>query len=116
MFPEGSDIPNWKKMQMSEGMKGPWSTKDWSGMCAVVDECGEHIAIGVEPERGALIVRAVNSHDALMDCMKALEAVIAATQAYLPPDGIDAKECINRILAATDNPEINTAQAKARQA
>lgn len=32
--------------------------------------------------------------------------VIGATRAHLPPDGISAKECISRILEATDNPEI----------
>lgn len=37
----------------------------------------------------------------------AILAVVAATRAYLPPDGIDAQECLNRILAATDNPTIN---------
>lgn len=37
---------------------------------------------------------------------EALDAVIAATQAYLPPDGISAQECINRILGAVDNPRI----------
>lgn len=40
--------------------------------------------------------------------MQALLDVVAATQAYLPPDGIDADECLNRILAATDNPTINS--------
>jgi hypothetical protein len=34
-------------------------------------------------------------------------AVVGATRAYLPPDGIDAQGCINRILQATDNPTIN---------
>ena len=38
---------------------------------------------------------------------RALLAVVEATRAYLPPDGIDAQECLNRILAATDNPKIN---------
>lgn len=38
---------------------------------------------------------------------EALLAVVSATRAYLPPDGIDAQECLNRILAATDNPSIN---------
>lgn len=33
----------------------------------------------------------------------ALIAVVSATRAYLPPDGIDAQECLNQILAATDN-------------
>lgn len=39
----------------------------------------------------------------------AVRAVTSATCAYLPPDGIDAKECISRVLAATDNPVINAA-------
>lgn len=38
---------------------------------------------------------------------KAVSATTDATASYLPPDGIDASECISRILAATDNPEIN---------
>jgi hypothetical protein len=38
---------------------------------------------------------------------KAIKAVTDATSAYLPPDGISKDECINRVLAATDNPEIN---------
>lgn len=37
----------------------------------------------------------------------ALLAVVDATHAYLPPDRIDAKECLSRILRATDNPKIN---------
>lgn len=37
----------------------------------------------------------------------ALLAVVEATRAYLPPDEIDAKECLSRILEATDNPSIN---------
>lgn len=46
--------------------------------------------------------------EAKLDEMRqALEAVTDATSSYLPPDGISAHECINRVLAATDNPEIN---------
>ena len=37
---------------------------------------------------------------------EALLGVVNATRAYLPPDGIDEKTCINRILEATDNPEM----------
>lgn len=40
------------------------------------------------------------------ECLAALIAVVEATRAYLPPDGISAQECINRVLAATDNPAI----------
>lgn len=36
----------------------------------------------------------------------AVLAVIAATQAYLPPDGITSEELINRVLLATDNATI----------
>lgn len=38
---------------------------------------------------------------------RAVAAVTDATSAYLPPDGISQHECISRVLAATDNPEIN---------
>lgn len=38
--------------------------------------------------------------------LKAIKGVIAATQAYLPPDGILPEEFIRRVLRATDNPEI----------
>lgn len=39
--------------------------------------------------------------------LEALLAVVNATRAYLPPDGINAQECVSRILAATDNQIIN---------
>jgi hypothetical protein len=38
---------------------------------------------------------------------EAVKAVTDATCAYLPPDGISKDELISRVLAATDNPEIN---------
>lgn len=38
---------------------------------------------------------------------EAVRAVVNATSAYLPPDGISASDCISRVLEATDNPEIN---------
>lgn len=38
---------------------------------------------------------------------RAVAAVTDAMSSYLPSDGISAHECINRVLAATDNPEIN---------
>ena len=37
----------------------------------------------------------------------AILAVIHATRAYLPPDGITVQECISLILGATDNSVIN---------
>lgn len=38
---------------------------------------------------------------------EAILGVVAATRAYLPPDGISEKECISRILQATDNATIS---------
>lgn len=38
---------------------------------------------------------------------EALIAVVEAVRAYLPPDGIGRDECISRVIAATDNPNIN---------
>ena len=37
----------------------------------------------------------------------ALLAVVNAVRAYLPPDGISAAELIDRVIGATDNPDIN---------
>jgi hypothetical protein len=54
----------------------------------------------------AMIVKAVNSHAALV---KALQAVIDAAGDYLPPDGISKDDFINRVLFATDNSEFNAA-------
>lgn len=63
---------------------------------------------GVSPvhyrfHRSTLPIEAADRIEALEG---ALLAVVHATRAYLPPDGIDAQECINRILAATDNKKI----------
>ncbi len=71
---------------------------------------GPDVSTVVSAANAAFIVRAVNVHDELV---AALKAVIDATQAYLPPDGIPQDELINRVLAATDNPRINAALAKA---
>lgn len=38
--------------------------------------------------------------------VRAVKAVIDASQDYLPPDGISKDEFINRVLGATDNAEI----------
>lgn len=43
----------------------------------------------------------------MREAVEALLAVVAAIRAYLPPDGITAAECIDRVLAATDNAKIN---------
>lgn len=41
--------------------------------------------------------------------VSAVKAVIAASQEYLPPDGISKEEFISRVLGATDNAGIVTA-------
>lgn len=48
---------------------------------------------------------------------RALMEVVDAVRDYLPPDGIGAQECLARVIAATDNPEINPiiAQIEARR-
>ena len=62
------------------------------------------------------IVKACNRPDPadtmkeVVEVLAALNAVVAATGAYLSPDWIDKDECINRILAATDNPRVNAAR------
>jgi hypothetical protein len=37
----------------------------------------------------------------------AILAVVDAVRDYLPPDGIDEQECLNRVIGAVDNPKIN---------
>lgn len=54
------------------------------------------------------------AQDTIPVLVEALQDVIAATSAYLPPDGIDARECLNRILMATDNIAIVAALDLAR--
>jgi hypothetical protein len=37
----------------------------------------------------------------------ALLAVVDAVRDYLPPDGISEQECLNRVIGAVDNSDIN---------
>jgi ferritin-like protein len=58
-------------------------------------------------QANAMRIQQMDRDSALIAALtEALMKVIGATRAYLPPDGISAKECISRILEATDNPEI----------
>jgi hypothetical protein len=70
-----------------------------------------HAGYGIANKDAAYIVHACNSYPALTAerdrLVEAILAVVNATRAYLRPDGIDAEECISRILEATDNPTIN---------
>jgi len=60
-----------------------------------------------EPTMPLALIPAHPAHpDAGAVFRKAVLAVIDATQSYLPPGGIDARECISRVLRATDNAEV----------
>lgn len=38
---------------------------------------------------------------------EALMTVLGAVRDYLPPDGISQQDCLNRVIAAVDSPQIN---------
>lgn len=84
--------------------------KFWENFCKVLqDDCDKFVA-----QRDAAEARATAAERDLAEARaeverlkKAVSVVTDATAAYLPPDGISAVECISRVLAATDNPEIN---------
>lgn len=71
----------------------------------------------IEKERGTVAMlsadagawhrRATTAEAQVVALREALDALIDATRAYLPPDGISKDDLINRVLAATDNPKIN---------
>lgn len=43
--------------------------------------------------------------------LAALDKIIAAVRAYLPPDGMSKDEFISTVIEAVDNPEFNKAMA-----
>lgn len=101
----------------NEALKvGASNDRPWNG--TVFDEQDKLVALtfACEPESAALLARqfarAMNRDHLFDPIERALQAVIAATRAYLPPDGITAQEHLSRILAATDNPEINADLSK----
>jgi hypothetical protein len=86
---------------MAEHSPTPWRIEDRGAWCVVLDSDGKG-ALWVDPAGAdaAFAVRAVNAHEALVE---ALDAVIGAVCKYLPPDGIDKDELINRVIHAVDN-------------
>lgn len=54
----------------------------------------------------ATLATANEAADKLEILANAVMSVIHATRDYLPPDGITAKDCISRVLDATDNLEV----------
>ncbi len=97
--------------------QGPWRFVPWhieEGSSAVRAPDGHLICSTASDANARRIVACVNAlagipTDAIESGVvaEALLAVVNATRAYLPPDGISEQECINRILEATDNPKIN---------
>lgn len=75
---------------------------DWmqASAWAVASVCCVLSTIVSTPEGDDLVERVAKLERAII-------AVVEATRAYLPPDGIDAQECLSRVLGATDNAEIN---------
>ena len=75
--------------------------------CKDGDCCGYHIDPWVKYARRIEAATAWNTRIESGVVAEALLAVVNATRAYWPPDGISEQECINRILEAIDNPKIN---------
>lgn len=97
--------------------QGPWRFVPWhieEGSSAVRAPDGHLICSTASDANARRIVGCVNALAGIpIEAIEsgvvaeALLAVVNATRAYLPPDGISEQECINRILEATDNPKIN---------
>jgi hypothetical protein len=60
--------------------------------------------------------RAEKAEAELAKAREALIAVVSATGAYLPPDGISAEECVAPVIATTDNPAISAIQRRKMRA
>lgn len=80
----------------------PWRAKDvpgrfWDGYVADAQTA----MLSASPDATAALLAEIEG------LRGAVAAVTDATSSYLPPDGISAPECISRVIAATDNPEIN---------
>lgn len=87
-------VERWRN-QIEHARKHPDSPLTLGSLCHALSDAADHAE------------RQATELDRLRAVVEALLSVVAATRAYLPPDGIDAQECLNRILAATDNPTIN---------
>lgn len=98
--------------QRKRGIKGRWQEmSEYGGWqnCEAPAGDGWMLASEWTPDAAEAPDPAATMKE-VVEVLTALDAVVAATGAYLPPDGIDKDECINRILQATDNPRINAAR------
>lgn len=107
---------------------GPWEAKQNAYGAAFIYG-GETLTTSVGTEYKELVAGG-NSHDTLkmenaayiaacnpvamrevLDELYALRSatleVLNAVRGYLPPDGINAKDCLSRVIYAVDNPAIN---------
>lgn len=93
----------------SEG--SPWWCAQYGGIFTVGDEDTAKRLAEAAWSKAALDEAAkfvdLSPAPDMREAVEALLAVVAAIRAYLPPDGITAAECIDRVLAATDNAKIN---------
>lgn len=89
----------------SKHTPGPWSVRNDHGDTVVVSAerpfiATVHQGFHATTEANARLIAAAP------DLYAVVAAVIKATRDYMPPDGITKDEFINRVIAATDNPQI----------
>lgn len=97
---------------MNGHSKGPWRVVDGSSPGVLYVE-GPPLPITIittalDIDFAGSMEREANAHliAAAPELYAAVEAVIGAVRDYLPPDGISKDDFINRVIAATDNPQI----------
>ena len=95
--------PNKGRPRIEDRAKTIEACKPWLKL-----ECRVGHGIGAKPEAASEGGLMAEDAAPLID---ALVAIIEASRAYLPPDGIGKDEFITRVLEAVDNPRIIAALA-----
>ncbi|WP_288074376.1 hypothetical protein [Pseudomonas sp.] len=103
--------------ELRPAMEVWWKADTAFGAACLKDGRGDYAAAAViEADREAVRAEQASElakYKALAETLAgALDDVISATCAYLPPDGISKGECINMVIAATDNMEVMEALRK----
>ena len=116
---------------MTERTPAPWECKYFpkhriritggTASTKICDLALWDVNYGEQMANAAFIIRAVNSHDALVEALEAEDILIRKAQEllclYLHPDsGKDANEVVSELLGLLDGPEQRAAQGKARTA
>ena len=88
-------------MTANKHTPGPWVSVSveggWDGVAEAANRNSTICTLSLNnPDNARLIAAAPELY-------AAVAAVIDATRAYLPPDGITKEEFISRVIAATDN-------------